>query len=458
MSANQSQTHEPLSDSLPFDSGHLNQQLLKTRLPAWFYSAPQELREALRRSLLQGQFSRRALEPLRTRLLPVERFARPLLEQALYKRFNVQLDVTAHQLVTMRYDEVASIRRLAPFKQTLLQAALQNFEELEAGPGYFQPGSALLPVDGLQLQLVEGTGTKGTVPRFRYEYRGVLAIKPEPFAELCHGLDLGGKYQAHLDSVFKPVPASGQTREAAAQAVAEVFMNSERDALDVLAHIARMKKHLSVAAWQMLQQMVKTNGEPRWDGKPVRYRQLHMLGDRTFEGSPLYGALLIELDIPDVENGPCVVYMPGEPEHPLKEYPSLMALLVVLRRKLVNKEYQQYFRRFVSLRHSQHFFTRLNERLTPLTRLESSSLLKPLYEYRFNPAAELALEAQDVGKPPFEMLYEHLRNKTYDDSRLVAVPSRDEDQNARQRRMQYFESQGLNLLNVMGFLFPCWAK
>ncbi|MBC3951989.1 NEL-type E3 ubiquitin ligase domain-containing protein [Pseudomonas folii] len=454
MSANQSQTHEPRSDALPFDSGHLNQQLLKTRLPAWFYNAPRELREALRRSLLQGQFSRRAVEPLRTRLLPVEQFARPLLEQALYKRFNVQLDVTAHQLVTMRYEEVSPLRRLVPFKQTLLEAALHNFEESEANPGYFQPGSALLPVDGLQLQLVEGTGTKGTAPRFRYEYRGVLAIKPEPFAELCHGLDLGGKYQAHLDSVFKPVPSSGQTREAAAQAVAEAFMNCERDALEVLAHIARMKKHLSAAAWQMLQQMVKTNGEPRWDGQPVRYRQLHMLGDRTFEGSPLYGALLIELDIPGVENGPCVVYMPGEPEHPLKEYPSLMALLVVLRRKLLDKEYQQYFRRFVSLRHSQHFFTRLNERLTPLSRVEGSSLLKPLYEYRFNPAADLALEAQDVGQPPFEMLYEHLRSKTYDDSRRVAVPSRDEDQNARQRRMQYFESQGLNLLNVMGFFVP----
>jgi len=439
----------PRSDAMPFDSGHLNHEFLKKRLPAWLYNAPRASRDALRKSLLYSQFSRRAVEPLRTRLVPVEQFAKPLLEQALYKRFGVQLDVNANQLVTMRYEEAVSIRRLTPYKQTLLQAALQNFQEAEASPGYFKPGSALLPVDGLQLQLVEGTGTGGRAPHFRYEYRGILGIKPEQFAELCHGLDLGGKYQAHLDGVFKPACAAGQ-----AEAVATAFMNSERDALEVLAHIAMMKKHISTAAYQMLLQLVKTNGKPLWDAQPVRYGQLHMLGDRTFEGSILYGALLIELDIPGVENGPCVVYMPAEPEHPLKEYPSLMALLVVLRRKLVDKTYQQYFRRFVSLRHSHRFFTRLNERLTPLTRREDSSLLKPLYEHRFDPAADLELQAYDIGKPPFEMLYEHLRSKTCDDARVIAVPSRDEDQKAREQRLQGFEALGLNLLNAMGFFVP----
>lgn len=462
MSVTHSQTHdqsalpfsEQRSDAMPFESGHLNQAFLKARMPDWFYRAPKALRMALRKSLLYSQFSRRAVEPLRSRIQPVEQFAKPLLEQALYKRFNLQLDVNAYQLVTMRYEDAAAIRRLAPFKQTLLQAALHNFEESEASPGSFQPGSALLPVDGLQLHLVEGTGSQGIAPRFRYEYQGIVPIKPEQFAELCHGLDLGCKYQAHLDDVFKPAAASGQTRDEAAQTVAMAFINSERDAVEVLAHIAMMKEHLSSAAYEMLMQLVKPNGEPRWDGHPVRYRRLHMLADQTFQGSALYGVLLIELDIPDVENGPCVVYMPGEPEHPLKEYPSLMALLVVLRRKLVSKDYQQYFRRFVSLRHSQRFFARLNERLTPLSRVEGTSALKPLYEHRLDPAANLALEAQDAGKPPFDMLYEHLRNKTCEDARWVAVPSRDEDQKQRQQRLQDFESLGLNLVNVMGFFVP----
>lgn len=442
------------NDAMPFDSGHVNQAFIKTRLPGWFYNASQELRDALRKSLLYSQFSRRAVEPLRSRLIPVEAFARPLLEQALYKRFNVQLDVAANQLVTMRYEDAAAIRRLTPYKKTLLQAALQNFHEAEASPGCFQQGSALLPVDGLQLQLVEGTGTQGKAPHLRYEYRGILDIKPEQFAELCHSLDLGGKYQAHLTHLFTPTDAPGQTQGIAAQAVATAFTSSERDALEVLAHIARMKKHISESAYRMLLQMVKPTGEPRWGGQPVRYRQLHMLGDQTFEGSILYGALLIELDIPDVENGPCVVYLPAEPEHPLKEYPSLMSLLVVLRRKLVDKGYQQYFRRFVSLRHSHRFFSRLNERLTPMGLVEGSSLFKPLYEHRFNPAADLALQAQDVSAPPFDMLFEHLRLKACDDARVIAVPSRDEDQKAREQRLQGFEAQGLNLLNAMGFFVP----
>lgn len=57
-------------------------------------------------------------------------------------------------------------------------------------------------------------------------------------------------------------------------------------------------------------------------------------------------------------------------------------------------------------------------------------------------------------KPPFDLLYEHLRSKTCDDARVIAVPSRDEDQKARVQRLQGFEALGLTLLNTMGFFVP----
>lgn len=442
------------SASAPFGSGHANQAFVKNRLPAWFRDAPKPLRRALRDSLRYSQFSRRTLEAIRSRLKPVESFATPLLQQALFKRFDLHLDVTGYQLVTMRYQESALIRERRPYKQTLLQAALQNFDESEATEGSFEPGSALLPLGGLRLSLTEGTGVDGRYPRFQYEYQGILDIKPEQFAQLCHSLDLGEKYQAHLDTVFLPPTPAGQPQGSAELAVAKAFMDGERNVLEILAHIAMMKKAVSASAYGMLLQLTRPNGDPRWDGHPVRYRQLHMLKVPEFEGSVLYGALLIELDIPDVENGPCVLYLPTEPESPLKEYPSLMAVLVMLRRKLATPVYQQYFRRFVSLRNSAGFFARLDERLMPLGRVPGEPFLSTRRERRFNPAADLVLEAQDVGMPPFEMLFEHLKSKTYDDSRVIAVPSQDVDRQARLARMRGLEALGLDLLNAAGFFVP----
>uniref|UniRef100_UPI003CEB49E2 dermonecrotic toxin domain-containing protein n=1 Tax=unclassified Pseudomonas TaxID=196821 RepID=UPI003CEB49E2 len=226
---------------------------------------------------------------------------------------------------------------------------------------------------------------------------------PEQFAELSRTLDLGGQYQTHLDSVFKPVTLDGQPPGSAAQAVASAFMTSERDAFEVLAHTARMKYHLTADAYNLLLEVVKPDGNPCWHGSPARYRQLHMLDTFAFPGSTLYGALLIEPDLPG-DDLPCVVYLPGDPETPLKEYASFTAFTNELRGKLLYQQYQEYFQRFVSLEQSHLFFRKLNERLIPMRPVPGDEgLSAPMFDAN----AELFLEKRAIDKPPFEALYEH---------------------------------------------------
>lgn len=431
----------------PFGTDHANLEFLKTRLPAWYLDAPKQLRVALHQSQLKSQLSRQIVEPIRSQLIPIESFATPLLTQALFDRFKLRLDVNANQLVTMEHDDYLLLRMRTPLKQTLLQAALQNFEADET----FNPGSALLPVDGLQTQLLWGPEFRDWIPRFRYRYSGVLDIKPEQFARLARTLDLGGQYQTHLDSVFKPLTSSGQPDAQAARDVASAFMNSERDAIEVLAHIARMKNDISVDVYALLLELVLPNGSPCWHGTPVRYRQLHMLDTYAFSGSGLSGALLIE---PDLEGNdlPCVVYMPGEPITPIKEYESFTAFIDELRDRLASRRYQKYFQRFVSLEQSQLFFAKLNERLNIRPAPFTERVIWPIYLY--DHSAELYLQKREIDKPVFEFLYEQMVSKTYQDSRVIAVPTSDEDRKSRLKRWQAFESAGMDLLMAAGFFVP----
>ncbi|EGH95800.1 Leucine rich repeat domain protein [Pseudomonas amygdali pv. lachrymans] len=413
-------------DSEPFEAEHPNAGFIRANLPGWYSSAPAALRQALHASQQKARRSAQALEPIRNRLLSAKTFAAPVLSKAFFERFKLALDVEDFQLMTWRYD---STWKPAPLEQTLLQAALQNFAA--SNRSRFDPHSAILRTGGLRYWLIDSTQHRYTV-----EYHDRQDISLEQFADFCHELDLGSQYQSHLDSVFKPSTPD------AAQAVAVAFIDSERDAVEVLTHIARMKGDVTDAAYQMLLSMVKSVDRPEWDGKGVRCCQLHMLDTYVFSGCLLHGALLIQQDIPDPDGGPCIVYMPSEPSHPIKQFASLQAFNVSLVEALDSDSYRRYFSRFVSLTRSPQFFATLNSRL------------HPAQDATLDVNADLVLQAQPFSKPPFQLLYDHLLAKTYGDSRAIAVPSAQVDQQARDGLLESLESKGMNLLNLAGFFVP----
>ncbi|MFS2158093.1 dermonecrotic toxin domain-containing protein [Pseudomonas sp. Pseusp122] len=184
------------------------------------------------------------------------------------------------------------------------------------------------------------------------------------------------------------------------QPIARACMNYERDIVDTLAHIALMKAHIGEAAHAMLMDMLKPERTPRWDEHGVRYRQLRMLDTYAFSGSLLHGVLLVQQDRVDADNQACLVYMPGEPEHPLREYPCLGRFVERLAAKLLDRRYQVYFQRFIRDDQSPEFFVRLNERLSGAGSSDVESLI----------------QVHATSTPPFEGLYEHRRHKLHEDA------------------------------------------
>ena len=128
------------------------------------------------------------------------------------------------------------------------------------------------------------------------------------------------------------------------------------------------------------------------DGRAVTFTSLSIFG------IGLVGPVLIG---PDRESSRrverVVAYVPGDPEHPLKEYASSGEFMVDLRRRLHRVAYRRFFSRFVPLRQLGGFFQLFNrlyqpsapaddhadyplKSKLPALPMETSSLPDPLWE------------------------------------------------------------------------------
>lgn len=200
-------------------------QAVKNKIPLWLIRAPGHVHRTMRTAgpgavpwfvkamsdrprvaglLKQAYGLHRRLENRLTTLLAripdIEAFAEPLLNAAIQQRFNMSLDVRTTWLfhaVRVQVDDsfvsisrdplVESARTVRVANQTLLRAALQNFEAWEAEPGGMQHARLKSSI-----YIEDATTLHGTP----------VDIEPEAFAALCRTLDLGGQYQKLIDSVL----------------------------------------------------------------------------------------------------------------------------------------------------------------------------------------------------------------------------------------------------------------
>ncbi|MND67951.1 Internalin-A precursor [compost metagenome] len=85
----------------------------------------------------------------------------------------------------------------------------------------------------------------------------------------------------------------------------------------------------------------------------AQWYSLHILGDVA-----LSDILLLGTDEPEVA---CVAFVPGHPEHPLKQYPNKAAFFASLETHLLSRKFQHYFKRFIPLIHQLKVFAALRE-------------------------------------------------------------------------------------------------
>jgi len=268
-------------------------------MPAWVSQASAEQRAALHAAVVASHKSRAAALVAMATLQNPQQFCTPLLSKALAVKVGETFDLRG--LVFQHVRSTSSLfglrkKLVLPIDRDVLVAACENFEESETLASNYNENSLIY-----QPERINGRASK------------VLAIEPHEFAQLCRTLDLGKQYQTHLNTVFEPHTSTGAVRQACTSHAQRCF--------DVDRHMALMKKHIDNDVFRMLGEVLTNTASIKLGNHSVAYKRLEVL-----EHS-LHGAMLIVAQSNGVyADNPCVLYLPGDPQQPLKEYASVRKL------------------------------------------------------------------------------------------------------------------------------------
>ncbi|PYY67953.1 hypothetical protein CRX42_24365, partial [Pseudomonas jessenii] len=409
----------------------------RVTLPAWQLDAAQALRERLKKDVKLGWTAQNDVDRALSELQDVYAFAKPLLQQALKDRFGVEDDV-----------EETWLRLYAPAKTSwwvhdfsagttsrtvsLLDAALHNFSRDEA----FTQDSEFI-----------------TRPNARGHF-GVIKLKHklsiEQFKSLCRELDIGARYQQHLNEFLLSDNPVAET------VLRHKVTLSHKTALNIAAHMALMKKDIDQEAHDVVQGMLDDRSKLQWRGQPVSYYNLSMMDTR------LVGIVLIAPDLDTATSTvPVIAYVPHDPEHPLKRYPSILDFMAELTRQLrdgtSSKSYQQYFSQFVPHHQRGLFFAGLNDRLSKI-KWQPVPPGSSLPTWRETPVAnpDLKFSLSNVKtdkettfqKDLWGYYYQQKLNKILNDAREIAISTDYADRMARWAWWDNLEKMLADILNV----------
>ncbi|WP_085586178.1 MULTISPECIES: dermonecrotic toxin domain-containing protein [unclassified Pseudomonas] len=391
--------------------------LLKNQIPAWVLESSQESRAALYGSLKSGFRSRFAvLEELRAFKSP-ESFCAPLLAKALSAKLvePVQVEGVIFQHVRSTSSLLGLRRKLVlPIDRDLLGAACENFELSETrAENYHESSLIYIP------ERVSG-----------HPHR-ILPIRPHEFAQLCRVLDLGKSYQAHVSEFFGNKTQLGRLRKKAVACL--------KDRFEVERHLAYMQRHIGKDVYEMLRSVVERKPSIILGKNTLGYQQLKML-DTTLNG-PMFIGPVSEHEDDDYR---CVVYVPGDPLHPLKEYASFSHFEGELSRRLKSPAFRQFFMRFIKLEDRAEFLGSLDQSLSVKVSLWSNNYVQ---------VDGLDLDAES-NNDLFLAIYRQHAEKVLADARLLVVPTDDEDEKSRLARLETYKAIGINALLFMGAFVP----
>lgn len=414
---------------------------IKSSVPSWYVYTTSQLRDRLHRDMLHSHHLRKQAKQVLSGLQDLTSFARPLLANALEQNFGFGLDVDRDHFrhVTFADSLWPLPSKLVERKfavQSLLQAALQNFHQEEVDT---------VTADSV---IFHGTPNLATFAA-KTSYPHPLKIAPAKFMALCRELDLGGRYQAHIKAVLEPVASPRQPEALNSAQIKHVLSQQMLNALYVEAHLARMQgaEVLSAGAYDSILAATEHRAAPKtaW---PVDIQYLKILG------FTLRDVLVFQ---PRGLSG-CVVHIPGDPTGPLREYDSFDQFMQLLRTKLRNVGYQQFFASFVSQRRRAEFISRLGDCLTPRrTRPvpgDTGLIPRQWVVAEVDENADLQLATENVPYALLEHFHFQRMLRIKDDARALAVPTGDEDRASRQARLAHYLELGMNAVNLAALFVP----
>lgn len=417
---------------------------LANAVPPWLTQASPAGHQAWQAALDAYLVSSSAADALLAQVLEPEAFVAARLGAALRGRFNRDVDTGSAELwrfqrqaelspdIPLRYvgQGQTARTRVSIARQTLVRAAMANFEAAETAEGAFEADSALIAAGA-----VADFDEYGNGPWYPHERK--LGIAPHEFADTCRSLDLGQAYQAHLRGLLD-TPEAG-----------EILETNARDDLRLQAEGAHLRGHLGDAAHRMLLDLLAVGAEAvRWSGHPLQVCQLHLLRSLNRPGIPVQRGVLLQ----QVGGARCcVLYLPGAPNEPVREYPALADCAASLRERLRQADYQAYFSELVALADRADFLQRLRNVLRPLP---FWSLNPGEDERQDDPHADLVLRAVAQPHALVACLHRQQRDQRLADARSLVVPNDDEDRKAREARLALWTSVGLDLANLASLWVP----
>ncbi len=405
----------PSSPPIPSEQSHF--EVIKDHLPEWLLEASREQRDALRQSLIASCNSRHELKQMMAKLQSPAQFVKPLLEQAIIVNFRLTLDVEQATFVHVRKNDyffgLVSVQGETR-EQTLLSAALQNFEESLTSADSFATGSGIYRVPGVQ--------------------DSKTAIKPEEFALVCRQLDFGSLYQAHLRSVLK---ATAQADQDAADSAQDTLIKSYRDAFAVTIHLAIIRKELSTTCHRVLLDVLLGQYVVRYGTQPCS--RLGLLGMDVSE------VLVIGLDAEE-GTSPCLVYIPQDPIGTLARYASIEDFENELSRRLLSHSYRRFFSRFLPFSHQ-------GQLLSQMIRQAIVQKWRPHIRH-IPPPGPAFLTLHPIAGNVFKGLHDQRVQQIERHGRMVVIPTADTDAQARQHLLEAYENAGLNVLVFAASFIP----
>lgn len=376
--------------------------------PSAFASASPVAWQRLKIAVAEQWTAQNAVDKHLQHLQDVEAFAEPLLKQALLEQYGLDEDVRETHLRLYApanlpwwvHDVTGGVRSRTV---SLLHAALHNF----AAPETFTADSTFITRPDPQ----------GLFDIKHIKHRITIG----QFKNLVRELDIGRRYQQHLEEQLG-------FKQPLAKAVLQArVIRHGKAAFKTAAQSALMLQQIDLNTHDLMLRLVESRQGLMLNGAPL------CCHDLTLMDTPLTGIVVIA---PDLTQGrqplPVLVYVPDDPEHPLKHYPDGTTFVKELTRQLRQPAYQRFFCRFVPQAQRGVFLARLHERLGHVT-WHAGRSQDPLPNWRDTPVDKpyLHIGTRRVQTDLWEHLYQRQLDKILDDAREIAVSTAYADRMAR---------------------------
>lgn len=471
----QGQHYELIKQAIPtclVNSSPSRRKALKDTPPAiprWYDAASQARRDQLKVLLDARCDSLNELEKTFSHIRSEQAFAQPLLEAKL-KAIGHELDVNQTWLRLYVPVEDAFGVKTAGFRVktfSLLHAALGNFEQRETREGYLDSASGFI-----------------TQPDVRGLFeRHTTTLKIHAFTQLCRDLDLGKQYQAHLRAQLKPHDAKSQAE------LRERYTRHQKAAFKAAAYLALLKGDIDDNDHALLMRVAAGEKHILSDGKPIGYRSLSLMNLHVHD------CLVIDTCAKPGYTCWVIVYIPDDPDHPIKRYETFNDFRKELTERLSAKITQEtdrsqgwkatpnqhFFARFVADKDRAYYYKRLTEvvldappqpfgaqalrsewgRLLTSPSFSTPSALGepqprvrvPVSAPEFNIRAHTLVDLWQVADL-WTYRLGSLRARLFENARHRAVSTADVDEASRSLRAAHYMSIGLFGLNLVAMAVP----